>query len=88
MAHPDNKRTGRNYAGATAYESTPLQKKRRAARNKARRLLMRQGKVHKGDGKDVDHIKRSLGSILDSRAGNLRVRSIASNRARNSHKGK
>ena len=88
MAHPDNKRTGRDYSGATAYESTPLQKKRRAMRNKARRMLMREGKVHKGDGRDVDHIKRSLGDILDSRRGNLRVRTSSVNRARNSPKGK
>jgi len=36
-----------------AYNSTPEQKKRRAQRNAARRKLMAQGKVHKGDGKDV-----------------------------------
>lgn len=34
---------------------TERQKKRRAARNKARRHLEREGRVHKGDGKEVDH---------------------------------
>lgn len=34
---------------------TERQKKRRAARNKARRHLERIGRVHKGDGKEVDH---------------------------------
>ena len=48
-----------NTAGRKAaqkrYNAKPEQKKRRAQRNKARRELMRQGKVHKGDGRDVDH---------------------------------
>jgi hypothetical protein len=34
---------------------TPEQKKRRAARNKARRYMEKNGRVHKGDGKEVDH---------------------------------
>jgi hypothetical protein len=46
--------TGRQKAQAK-YNSKPEQKKRRAARNKARRMLERQGKVRKGDGKDIDH---------------------------------
>ena len=37
------------------YHSSPKQKKRRAARNKARSLLEKKGIVHKGDGKDVHH---------------------------------
>lgn len=46
----------RNYAKEVAYESTPKQKHERALRNKARRELIREGKVHVGDGMDVDHI--------------------------------
>ena len=88
MAHPDNKSTGRDYTNPTKYESTPLQKKRRALRNKARRMLMKEGKVRKGDGKDVDHIRRSIGSILSDHRSNLRVRTASVNRARNSPKGK
>ena len=38
------------------YDGTPAVKKKRAQRNKARRMLEREGIVHKGDGKDVDHI--------------------------------
>ncbi len=38
------------------YHGTPIQKKRRADRNRARREAMRKGKVHKGDGKEVDHL--------------------------------
>lgn len=49
-------KTGRNYAKETAYESSPIQKKRRADRNRARRLAMKKGLVHKGDGKEVDHL--------------------------------
>lgn len=37
------------------YHGKPEQIKRRAQRNKSRRLLVRQGLVKKGDGKDVHH---------------------------------
>jgi hypothetical protein len=37
------------------YDGKPEVKKKRAQRNKARRMLEREGVVHKGDGKDVDH---------------------------------
>jgi len=50
------KRTDRNYAKETAYENLPAQVKRRMSRNKARRKAMRAGRVHKGDGMEVDHI--------------------------------
>lgn len=39
------------------YQGTEEQKKNRAARNAARAKLMKQGKVRKGDGKDVAHVK-------------------------------
>lgn len=45
----------RDYKKATAYENTPEQIKHREQRNAARAALMKAGKVHKGDGKDVDH---------------------------------
>ena len=38
-----------------SYHGTPEQIKRRAQRNKARRDAEKAGKVHKGDGKEVDH---------------------------------
>ena len=48
----------RNYAKEYAqYQGTEEQKKNRAQRNKARRELLREGKVHNGDGKDVAHVK-------------------------------
>lgn len=37
------------------YQGKPTQLKRRAARNAARRLMERKGRVRKGDGKEVDH---------------------------------
>ena len=39
------------------YQGTEEQKKKRAQRNKARRKATREGKVSKGDGKDVAHRK-------------------------------
>lgn len=39
------------------YDGTEAVKKKRAQRNKARRMLEREGVVSKGDGKDVDHKK-------------------------------
>lgn len=38
------------------YQGLPAQKKRRAARNAARAKAMKAGKVHKGDGKELDHV--------------------------------
>jgi hypothetical protein len=48
----------RNYAAEYAkYQGTPEQIKNRAMRNKARAEAMKAGKVSKGDGKDVAHVK-------------------------------
>jgi hypothetical protein len=54
-------------------------KKRRAARNKARRFLEREGRVHKGDGKDVDHRD---GNPHNNGKSNLRVMDASANRSR------
>jgi hypothetical protein len=45
-----------NYAKENRWEDTPAQIKRREARNRARRRAMAQGKVHKGDHLELDHI--------------------------------
>lgn len=50
------KRTDRNYEKETAYENRPEQVKRRMARNAARRKAIREGRVRKGDGKELDHV--------------------------------
>jgi hypothetical protein len=44
-------------AAYPAYDSKESTKKKRAERNKARRMLEAEGVVHKGDGKDVHHKK-------------------------------
>lgn len=70
------------------YNSKPEQIKKRAERNAARREMMKAGKVHKGDGKDVDH-KRPLAKGGSNAPSNLRVRSQSANRSfkRNSKAG-
>lgn len=45
----------RNYKKEAAYEDNPEQVRRRVARNRARRKAEREGKVRKGDGKEMDH---------------------------------
>ena len=55
------------------YTSKPAVKKKRAEQNAARREMEKAGKVHKGDGKAVDHIKPlSKGGSPTDRS-NLRV---------------
>jgi hypothetical protein len=46
----------RDYQKENIYKAKPEQIKMRVERNKARRIMMKAGKVHKGDGKAVDHI--------------------------------
>ena len=62
------------------YHSRPEQKKNRAARNAARASLEKQGRVAKGDGKDVDH-KQPLSRGGSNKPSNLRVKSASSNRS-------
>lgn len=61
------------------YQSTPEQLKRNAERKAARRKLEKEGKVHKFDGKEVDH-KKPLDSGGTNARSNLRVESAAKNR--------
>lgn len=69
----------RNYKKEYAnYQGKPEQIKRRAKRNAARRKLEKEGKVHKGDGKDVDH--KDTNPNNNGRS-NLRVQSKSSNRS-------
>jgi hypothetical protein len=73
----------RDYKQEAATESKD-RKKKRAMRNKARRQMMREGKVKKGDGKDVDH---KNGNARDGRRSNLRVVSAKTNRSYQRTKG-
>jgi hypothetical protein len=61
------------------YHGTPEYKKDRAHRNKVRRQLTREGKVRKGDGKDIDH---KNGNPRDNRRSNLRIVPKSVNRAK------
>ena len=71
--------TKRNYKQAAAYEDTPEQVAHRVDRNRARRKLLREGKVHKGDGMDVAHVKAmdKGGSAKDG----VQVESASKNRS-------
>lgn len=62
------------------YDGTPAVKKKRAQRNKARRMLEREGVVHKGDGKDVDHIT-PLSKGGTSTRSNLKAKPATANRS-------
>lgn len=74
------KNPNRNYKKETAYENTPAQVARRVARNRARRKAMKEGRVHKGDGKELDHIGYHRTGSLDKVP--TRVVSKKANRSR------
>jgi hypothetical protein len=76
---PYKNKADRKYKQAAAYEDTPEQVKNREERNKARYKLLKAGKVHKGDGKDVAHVKAADkgGSIKDG----VRVETASKNRS-------
>ena len=61
------------------YHSKPEQKKRRAGRNAARRIMKMVGRVKKGDGKDVHH---KDGNPRNNSRKNLKVESASKNRSR------
>ena len=78
---PNSPNYKRDYKAEYAeYHGTTEQKKKRAQRNKARRLLEREGIVHKGDGKDVDHKKPLSKGGVTTRS-NLRAESKTKNRS-------
>lgn len=62
------------------YDGKDSVKKDRAKRNNARRQLEAEGKVSKGDGKDVDH-KKPLSKGGSNSRSNLRAVSKSSNRS-------
>ncbi len=67
----------REYAN---YHAKPDQKKRRAGRNAARRLMARKLGLAKLKGRDVDHKDRNP---ANNAASNLRLQSKKKNRSRN-----
>ena len=62
------------------YQGTPEQIHNRSERNQARAAMVKAGKAHKGDGKDVDH-KQPLIKGGSNAASNLRVQSKTQNRS-------
>lgn len=74
------KKRKRNYAKENAWENTPEQVARRVARNRARRKAIREGRVRKGDGKELDHVGYHRKGSLDNVP--TRVVSRAANRRR------
>lgn len=78
---PYKDKSDRNYKAEYAqYQGKPEQIKRRAERNAARAKMMKEGLVHKGDGKDVDHVT-PLSKGGTSKTSNLRVRTDNQNRS-------
>jgi len=69
------------------YQGTPAQRKRNDERKKTRRLLVKEGKVKKFDGKDVNH---KNGNTKDLSKKNLQVTTPKANRSfpRNKKAGK
>lgn len=66
------------------YHGKPKQRKERAARTAARALMIKKGRVKKGDGKDIDH-KKPLRNGGSKGINNLRVRNKSENRSDNGH---
>lgn len=77
VKHPE-----RDYKKEARQHATRESTKDRVARNAARRQLEKEGKVHKGDGKEVDH-KRPIGgkgNHNNNSRSNLQVVSRSANR--------
>lgn len=70
-------RTDRNYKKETEYENRPAQVRRRVARNRARRKAEKEGRVQKGDGKELDHTGYHRTGSLDN------VRTVVKSRSAN-----
>jgi hypothetical protein len=62
------------------YQGKPDQITNRVARNKARREAIREGRVAKGDGKDIDHIV-PLSKGGSAKKPNTRVKTKSQNRS-------
>ena len=76
---PYKNKADRKYTQAVKYEDSPEQVKKREARNRARAKLLKEGKVHKGDGMDVSH-KKALDKGGSNKDG-VFVQSKAKNRS-------
>lgn len=79
MAMSKEERQARKREYQAEYQKRPEQVRRRVMRNAARREMIREGKAHVGDGKDIDH-KQMLDHGGTNARSNLRVRSRKANR--------
>ena len=61
-------------------QNKPQRVKERSKRNAARAMMMEEGRVHKGDSRDVDH-KKPLSKGGGNGRGNLRVVAASKNRS-------
>jgi hypothetical protein len=73
--------TAGRQAAQAKYNSKPEQVKRRMARNRARAAMIRAGKAHKGDGKDVGHADGNPMNTPKNGTKNLRMESKRANRS-------
>lgn len=73
----------RDYKREAAIE-TPARKAARAERNRARTIMVNKGLAHKGDGKDVGHIK-AISKGGKNTLANLEMQSAAKNRSFDRH---
>ena len=67
----------RNYKQESNTES-PLRKKKRNMRNKARRIAIKAGVAKRNDGKDIHH---KDGNAMNNKRGNLTVKTASKNRS-------
>ena len=65
------------------FHGKPGQIKNRAGRNKARAIAVKAGRVHRGDGKEIDHANNNP---RDNSPGNTRIMSRKANRGRKRRK--
>lgn len=78
---PSSPNYKRDYTQEKRTSDARGEKPKRAARNRARLVMMKEGLVKKGDGKDVDHKKPlSKGGAATKRA-NLQVKDDSANRS-------
>lgn len=77
---PYKNKADRKYKRAEDYEDSPAQVKNREKRNAARKALMKEGRLHKNDGLEADHIK-PLSKGGGGGKKNLRVRTASENRS-------
>ena len=75
---------GQIHREATGYNHRPEQIRNREERNKARAAQEKAGRVHKGDGMEVDH-KKPLIKGGSNAAGNQQVITREANRKKSDH---